>query len=149
MRTLFTFSIWSYFKITKVWKIGTLKGLFRRAFLVSSTDESLKTEIDYLKKIFVKINNYPKIVVENTLKLVRDKVAEEKRAPIPNDVGVNVNTLDATSGGLPGSPLPTFPHIILLYKGLEGEQIRKSSKVYYHQIYQNMACHDLSIRGKN
>ena len=114
----------------KVWKIGTLKGLFRRAFLVSSTDESLKTEIDYLKQIFVKINNYPKIVVENTLKLVRDKVAEEKRTPIPDDVGVNVNTLEATSGGLPGSPLPTFPHIILPYKGYEGEQsIKKFQSV--------------------
>ena len=29
------------------WKIGTLKGLFQRAFLVCSTDAALKKEISY------------------------------------------------------------------------------------------------------
>ena len=112
----------------KIWKIGTLKGLFRRAFLVSSTDESLKIEIDYLKQVFTKINEYPKTVVENTLKCVRDKVSEEMRTTAGNDVDLNVNTVETANEGLSRSPLPTYPHIILPYKGFKGEQIIKNFK---------------------
>ena len=38
----------------KVWKIGNLKGLSKRVFLVSSDDDRFKTEIDFLKKILIK-----------------------------------------------------------------------------------------------
>ena len=51
--------------VPKIWKIGTLKGLFRRAFLISANNDRLKREIDFLEQIFVKINKYPKRVVKN------------------------------------------------------------------------------------
>ena len=41
---------WNAFA-TRQWKIGTLKGLFRRAFLVCSTEEALETKLNYLKKV--------------------------------------------------------------------------------------------------
>ena len=52
---------------SRSWKIGTLKGLFRRAFTVCSTKESREKEISYLKKVFTKINGYPSRVVTDTL----------------------------------------------------------------------------------
>ena len=111
----------------KTWKLGTLKGLFRRAFLVSSSDTNLKNEIDYLKNIFIKINKYPIIVVKNTLKLVKNKISKERaalavdgNAPATMDLVTSVTDDDA--------PSTTHPHIILPYKGYKGENIIKNLK---------------------
>ena len=50
----------------KQWNIGTLKGMFRRAFLICSEQEGLDREISHLKRIFLQVNNYPKKVVNST-----------------------------------------------------------------------------------
>ena len=43
----------------KAWKIGTLKGLVRRAFTLCSTVDARNKEIAFLKKVFRGINRYP------------------------------------------------------------------------------------------
>ena len=43
----------------KSWKIGTLKGIFRRAYLICSEKEDLEKEIQYIKQVFNKTNGYP------------------------------------------------------------------------------------------
>ena len=50
----------------KTWKIGTLKWLFRRAYLICSNDTFLEEEIKYLKHLFIKKNGYPSKQVRNT-----------------------------------------------------------------------------------
>ena len=59
------------------WKIGTLKGLFRRAYLVCSEEEGLNKEIKYLKFVFTKVNGYPSRMVYNTLQDVIKKMERE------------------------------------------------------------------------
>ena len=105
---------WNAFA-TRSWKIGTLKGLFRRAFLVCSTDTALKKEIQYLKGVFTKTNGYPSKVVHNILEEVRRKWVETAQtaqsvAPPNEQIG------DA-------KPLESTPYICLPYKGLQGEKV--------------------------
>ena len=42
----------------KTWKIGTLKGLIRRAFTVCSTSEYRENEVAFLKKFYIKTNGF-------------------------------------------------------------------------------------------
>jgi len=104
-----------------------LKGLFRRAFLISSTDVKLKKEINFLKEIFIKINKYPKSVVENTLRSVKDKINEENT---PAPVSVPQVTTNGGVGVIPGNVgvENVHPHIILPYNGFKGENLIKGFK---------------------
>ena len=58
----------------KTWKIGTLHGLVQRAFTICSGEHEMEKEIQYLKKVFVKVNGFPTKVMENTVTKVRNKV---------------------------------------------------------------------------
>ena len=108
----------------KSWKIGTLKGLFRRALLVSSTDENLKNEIEYLKQVFTKISKYPRSVVDHTLKSVKNKILRENTATLGEDDEVN-NGAAIQSSNDGDAQNTTHTHIILPYKGFKGEDIVK------------------------
>ena len=50
------------------WKRGTLQMLFNRAYIVFSTDYHLKKELDHLRYIFEKHNNYPKWIIKQVAK---------------------------------------------------------------------------------
>ena len=83
----------------KEWKIGTLKGLFRRAFLVSSSEESLNREISHLKYVFKNINCYPSGIIHKTLFDVR-KMLERENAlnnPVMTTDTDNDNLSEQTS----------------------------------------------------
>ena len=109
----------------KSWKIGTLKGLFRRAFLVSSSDNLLENEIDHLRQVFIKINKYPKSVVENTLKIVKQKVSNERSASLGQG---NATGNVVASSSDDDSTSTTHPHLILPFKGFKGQKIVNAFK---------------------
>ena len=103
----------------KIWKIGTLKGLVRRAFTICSTEEFRNKEISFLKTVFGEINGFPSRVVHNTVQCVKRKVQEEKQPPessAPN------NQIAEDSEPLK-SVTEVTPFICLPYKGKEGEKI--------------------------
>ena len=50
------------------WKFGTLKNLVKMIIFISSDQYLLQTEVDYFKKVFVKINDYPSKAVEEIIK---------------------------------------------------------------------------------
>ena len=104
---------------TRSWKIGTLKGLLRRAFLVCSTEQSLEKEIKFLKQTFTKINGYPSRIVDRTLYEVKRNIENETRVipPVAQDVQQ-----------IPETANPVMPYICLPYKGLEGENALRSFK---------------------
>ena len=126
----------------KIWKIGTLKGLFRRAFMVSSTDEHLKNEITYLKNIFTKINGYPKAVVENTLKCVREKI-ELEAAELSDGTSATIDI----SNDNPQAEELFHPHIILPYKGFMGENIIKKFKKNFIIFFASKNCTTFHFQG--
>ena len=106
----------------KAWKVGTLKGLFRRAFIVCSTKQFLEREIAFLKHVFTKCNGYPSRLVNNSLFQMRKRMETEKRAEelvlqgggAGNNVIPGVTDVDETV---------VTPHIILPYKGDMGNTI--------------------------
>ena len=102
------------------WKIGTLKGLFRRAHLICSEPTGLNKEINHLKHVFTKINGYPSRIVQNTLKKVSSAMEREKRQEHVS-FG-NVNPL-STSSNQNSKNEEVFPYLCLPYKGKEGESI--------------------------
>ena len=58
----------------KAWKIGTLKGLVRRAFVLCSTVEARNREISFLKKVFRGVNRYPSRVPTRFHRSVRVRI---------------------------------------------------------------------------
>lgn len=109
---------------TRQWKIGTLKGLFRRAFLVCSTKEALQKEIKYLKEVFTKTNGYPSKVVNRTLDEIRTKFNAQPEEPVQQTIQQN------TEAEVP----VTTPYICLPYKGSEGEEVLKKFKNYLRNM---------------
>ena len=105
----------------KIWKIGTLKGLFRRAFLISSNDIFLQQEIDFLKNVFIMINKYPKKVVNNTLKAVKDKINRDREAQLGGREVLNIPPVEVDTE-------VTHPAVILPFTGLKGENIVRGFK---------------------
>ena len=65
----------------RAWKVGTLKGLLRRAFIICSTDEYRNKEITFLKKVFIQINGYPSKVVNKVVNEVRKKLTAVSDVP--------------------------------------------------------------------
>ena len=115
------YSNWNAFA-PKVWKIGTLKGLIRRAFVICSTEEYRNKEISFLKTVFGEINGYPIRVVHNTIHNVTKKIQEENRPPeipVPTDDNNQVSDTSASSN----SVVEVAPFICLPYKGKEGDLI--------------------------
>ena len=54
-----------------IWKIGTLKGLLRRAYKICSEKEWADKEVNYLKQVFINVNQYPKKVVDETARRIK------------------------------------------------------------------------------
>ena len=106
---------------TRQWKIGTLKGLFRRAFLICSTKEALEKEIKFLKDVFTKNNGYPSKIVNRTLEEIRNKVKEQDSSE---------EKVQQPNGGTPENEEDTklMPYCCLPYKGTTGEKILRGFK---------------------
>ena len=90
--------------------IGTLKGLFRRAFIVCSSPDAREREITFLKKVFRGINGYPSRVVNDAIDEVQQKYEQNTSTlVVPDEVVVEESV--------------TKPTIVIPYKGKEGEKI--------------------------
>ena len=102
------------------WKIGTLKGLFRRAFLVCSEQSGQNKEISFLKHVFTKINGYPSRVVNDTLYKVTKTINNEK------ELETRMNNVEPNNRDEPKvnkAKSDVFPYMTLPYKGQEGEKM--------------------------
>ena len=92
---------WSAYA-SRTWKIGTLKGLFRRAFMVCSTKAAQLKEIQFLKNVFTKTNGYPSRVVNDALHQVRNKINSEATARAERQQEQNL--VQAQEHGQPSAP---------------------------------------------
>ena len=110
------------------WKIGTLKGLIRRAFVICSTQQLQRKEVNFLKNVFIKINGYPSKVVNKVVYEVKRTMTSENPPsdipPVPQQDDPRVSDLQEQE-----SAEPVYnPFICLPYKGQEGEIIIKKFK---------------------
>ena len=60
------------------WKIGTLKGMFRRAYLICSGENDLKEEIKLLSDVFRNINGYPRKILHRCHREIKEKFSTQQ-----------------------------------------------------------------------
>ena len=68
------------------WKIGTLKNLVKRSIIICSDQHLLQIELDHLRKVFVKINDYPSKTVEN---IINNELEKKKNFDFTNKPQTN------------------------------------------------------------
>ena len=122
-----------------IWKIGKLKGLFRRAFKICSEDEALDKEIKHLKFVFTKINKYPAYIVDKTLKGVQEKIETPITEEVLDSQQNSNNTLDSNV-----TPRITLPS----YKGKEGQKIIQGFKRFLSSTLPQNIKTRFTDRGK-
>lgn len=66
------------------WKIGTLSGIIRRAYEVCSTEESRRSELNFISDVFTRINGYPHYIVSSMLTKF-EKEHKSGNAPLNDD----------------------------------------------------------------
>lgn len=125
-----------------IWKIGTLKGLFRRAYLICSTKTALKDEIKHLKFVFIKINGYPSRVVNDTLQEVIKKIESEKTLEKSNVISIN-NQMDNEV-----TEVEVTPYLCLPYKGKQGEILLKKFKGFVNKMFPSNVKPRFTYKGK-
>ena len=131
----------------KVWKIGTLKGLVRRAFIICSTEEFRDKEISFLKTVFGKMNGFPSKVIHNTIRNVKQKMEEENNPPedeVPtSDVSQNTENPESSE-----SANEIKPFICLPYKGKEGDKLISQFRDAVAKALPNSVKPQFAYKGK-
>ena len=129
----------------KSWKIGTLKGLFRRAFVVCSAKRSLEKEIIFLQNVFTKVNGYPSRVVNKTLWEMRKTISREKELEVNSD---RENIVNVDPPKEKEKENEVFHHLCLPYKGVEGENVMKKFNSYLNGILPKNVKPRIIYKGK-
>ena len=82
----------------RFWKIGTLRSLIKRGIMISSNENILEKELNYLTKVFCEANQYPqtvtKSIIEDELEIHRQHITQsntEKQTPIPTIIPKRTN----------------------------------------------------------
>ena len=82
------------------------------------------------------MNNYPKSVVEKTLKFVKQKVGKENQI-VQMNVGDNSSNCTVTSITIAEVPI-VHPHIIFLYQGIKGDCLLDRFKKVLNECLNNV-----------
>ena len=102
------------------WKRGTLKTMFNRAYIVCSTDYHLKKELDHLRYAFEKHNNYPKWIIKQVAKQVKDQNIQSNADGAPTIASeLSSNSKSVT--------------LLLPYTGQKGEHLIRSLRKDMHR----------------
>ena len=94
-------------------KIGTLKTLFNRAYITSSTDYHLRKELDHLRYLCQKHKNYPKWIIKQVAKQVKDQNIQSNAYSAPTNSKSHI--------------------LLLLYTGQNGEHLIRSLRKDMHR----------------
>ena len=130
----------------KIWKIGTLKGLVRRAHLICSNETLKEKELKFLKHVFTKINGYPSKIVYKTFKEIEKKIEEERASNI--NTRQNIETIDDESNEGIVNEAETKPWICLPYFGEKSEKIINKFKSRLRNILPSEVKPRIIFKGK-
>ena len=111
-------------------KIGTLKGLIRRAHVVCSTETGLKNELDFLKSVFRKYNDYPSKIFFNTLRDTKKKIQRENEQQQAFEENNNLSRNSEVSNDTE----TIHPYLRLPYRGEAGAGIVSRFKKVVERI---------------
>ena len=99
---------WNAFAPTN-WKIGTLEGMIRRAYMICSDEEDLKEELTFIANTFQTINGYPSHIIKRSLDKMKTKMTTIDPPEDPDD-----NNSEEEKAQ---------PFMIIPYAGKQGEKI--------------------------
>ena len=124
-----------------IWKIGTLKGLLRRAYKICSEKEWTDKEVDYLKRVFIDINQYPKKVVDATARKVKESFEAQNQQ--------NEEITVATPPPPRGQATELFQLCTVLpYQGKTGESVITDLKKCLKKFLPDEVTTQFSYKGK-
>ena len=114
------------------WKLATLRSLVKRALFISSTERTLKIEIEHLKKVFTTYNNYPKKVVDDVIEEETNKFHRTTNHDNheESDKESSVVTLAVPYGGKEGEQI-----MKKLKRSIEGNNSDSRKKVKVRIVY--------------
>ena len=118
----------------EAWKKSTLKVLIQRAHMICNQPYLLECELDHLKTVFTKINNYPVGMVRRMMEDVSTKIID--KTP-PQQAEQHVATKE-----------PKEALIVLPYAGLKGEQIGKEIKTVIRKMFPEKMVAKVAYRSK-
>ena len=95
------------------WKVGTFTNLVRRAVDICSNDTLLETELKYLEKVFLDINQYP-------YKVVKEVISKERNR---RNVNVVNSSNNVESNEVQQQEMTSIVSMNLPYAGFKGENI--------------------------
>ena len=93
------------------WKIGTLEGMIRRAYMICSEEEDLKAELSFISNTFHTINGYPWRIIQRSLEKMKERLTSPPNQEEPTD-----NSEDNES---------IQPFVVMPYAGKQGEKIMR------------------------
>ena len=112
---------WNSFAPTS-WKIGTLEGMIRRAYMICSEEEDLKSELSFITDTFHTINGYPLRVIRRSQEKMKEKFTlrndlaeQEPEQEIENEQRTNDEETENEE--------KMQPYMIVPYAGKQGEKI--------------------------
>ena len=126
------------------WKVGTLKGLFRRAFLICSDADSVKAEVDFLKHVFININGYPRKVVNKAFYRIKVWHENSLRQVEQSETTQDAPTISGTEDSVP----IIKPYMCLPYKGKQGEIIPKGLRECVARFFRSNIEPCLTFKGR-
>ena len=113
---------WNSFS-PQVWKIGTLKGLLKRAYVICSDETKINSEIKHLRNVFIHINQYPRKVVDEVIRNVKDSSCTTPVTTVVEEVVEGV--VEGSDGTVTEEieEVVVKPCMVLPYAGKQGESI--------------------------
>ena len=66
------------------WKRGSLKNLIQRSISICSNEKLLEDELNYLRNVFIKVNDYPPKLVNSMIKIELEKNSSDQQEVTTN-----------------------------------------------------------------
>ena len=100
------------------WKIGTLEGIIRRAYMICTDETDLKEELSFVFEVFKSINGYPERIIDQSQSKMKTKFARQESTE--ENVNENEEVNEETDNEKEAQPF-----IVVPYAGERGEKIMK------------------------
>ena len=80
------------------WKQGSLKNLIQRSILICSNEKLLQDELNYLKNVFIKVNDYQPKLVNSIIKIELEKNSNDQQEVTTNATSKQIQLVLAYTG---------------------------------------------------
>ena len=73
----------------RTWKIGTLEGMIRRAYIICTDKSELKLELSYITDVFKNTNGYPAYIIKRSMEKLEKLFSKPHSTPQDREIPTN------------------------------------------------------------